>query len=86
MEGLSTPVQFYFKNRVSENFPGGPVAKTSCFQCRGLGSIEDQGTRSPVPQPRVHIPQQRTKISVPKGRASLVAQMVKMKLRPGANR
>ena len=61
-EGLSTPVQLYFKNRISEDFPGGPVAKTSRFQCRGLGSIRDQGTKSHMSQPRVHMPQQRTKI------------------------
>ena len=28
------------------DFPGGPVAKTPCSQCRGLGSIPGQGTRS----------------------------------------
>ena len=27
------------------NFPGGPVAKASSSQCRGPGSIPDQGTR-----------------------------------------
>ena len=62
MEGLSTPAQLYFKNRVSEDFPGGPVGKTSYFQCRGLGSVSGQGTRPHMPQPRVHMPPQRTKI------------------------
>ena len=28
------------------DFPGGLVAKTPCSQCRGLGSIPGQGTRS----------------------------------------
>ena len=37
-------------------FPGGPVAKTPHSQCRGLGSIPGQGTRSQVPQLRVHMP------------------------------
>ena len=31
-------------------FPGGPVAKTLCSQCRGPGSISGQGTRSYVSQ------------------------------------
>ena len=26
-------------------FPGGPVVKTLCFQCRGAGSIPGQGTK-----------------------------------------
>ena len=29
------------------DFPGGPVAKTPCSQCRGLGSIPGQGTKIP---------------------------------------
>ena len=33
--------------------PGGPVARTLCCQCRGRG----QGTRSHVPQRRVHMSQ-----------------------------
>ena len=44
------------------HFPGGPVAKTSYFQCRGPGSIPGQGTRSHMLQPRCHKPQQRSKI------------------------
>ena len=28
------------------DFPGGLVAKTLCFQCRGPGLIPGQGTRS----------------------------------------
>lgn len=31
---------------------GGPVAGFLCFQCRGLGLIRDQGTRSHTPQSR----------------------------------
>ena len=38
------------------DFPGGPVAKTPHSQCRGLGSIPSQGTRSHVPQLRVPMP------------------------------
>ena len=34
------------------NFPGGPVAKTLSAQCRGLGSIPGQGTRSHMRQLR----------------------------------
>ena len=39
--------------------PGGPVAKNLCSQCRGLGSIPDQGTinRSHMLQLRVRMPQ-----------------------------
>ena len=29
----------------SRDFPGGPVAKTPCSQCRGRGSIPGQGIR-----------------------------------------
>ena len=31
-------------------FPGGPLTKTPCSQCRGLGLIPGQGTRSHIPQ------------------------------------
>ena len=34
-----------------ETSTGGPVAKTSCSQCRGPGSIPCQGTRSHMPHP-----------------------------------
>ena len=34
----------------------GPVAKTLCSQWRGLGSILGQGTRSHMPELRVHMP------------------------------
>ena len=40
----------------SWEFPGGPVAKTPCCQCRGLGSIPGQGTRSHMLQLRVPVP------------------------------
>ena len=36
------------------DLPGGPVAKTPHFQCRGSGSIP--GTRSHVPQRRARMP------------------------------
>ena len=29
------------------DFPGGPVVKTLCFQCRGLGWIPGRGTKIP---------------------------------------
>ena len=29
------------------DFPGGPVVKTPCFQCRGTGSIPGLGTKIP---------------------------------------
>ena len=32
--------------RTFQDFPGGPVAKTLCSQCRGPGSIPGQGTRA----------------------------------------
>ena len=41
------------------DFPGGPVGKTLCSQCRGPGSTPAQGTRSHMPQ--LKIPQQRLK-------------------------
>ena len=36
-------------------FPGGPLTKTPCSQCRGLGLIPGQGTRSHMPPRRVHV-------------------------------
>ena len=39
------------------DFPGGPVAKTLHSQCRGPGSIPDQGTRSHMLQLRSSMPQ-----------------------------
>ena len=46
--------------------PDGPVAKTPYPQCRGLGSIPGQGTRSLMPQLRVHkIPHAAMKIENP---------------------
>ena len=41
----------------NRDFPGGPVAKTPCFQSRGPGSIPGQGTRSHMLELRVHMPQ-----------------------------
>ena len=40
-----------FKKKIWD-FPGDPVAKTPRSQCRGLGSIAGQGTRSHMPQLR----------------------------------
>ena len=33
-----------------KDFPNGPVVKTLCSQCRGLGSIPGRGTRSHMTQ------------------------------------
>ena len=33
------------KNRVKRDFPHGPVVKTPCFHCRGMGSIPGWGTK-----------------------------------------
>ena len=49
------------KSRI-EDFPGGPVAKTPCSQCRGPGSTPDQGTRSHMLQQRSKIPHVITKM------------------------
>ena len=37
------------------NFPGGPVTRTLCFQCRNQGSIPVQGIRSHMPQLKVRM-------------------------------
>ena len=37
------------------NFPGGPVTRTLCFQCRNQGSIPVQGIRSHIPQLKVRM-------------------------------
>ena len=34
------------KNARFSDFPGGPIVKTSCFHCRGVGSIPGWGIRS----------------------------------------
>ena len=44
------------------DLPAGPVAKTLCSQCRGPGLIPGQGTRSYMPQLRVHMLQQWSKV------------------------
>ena len=33
--------------RLPEDYPGGPVVKTPCIQCRGCSSIPGQGTKIP---------------------------------------
>ena len=47
-------IKVYKLNFTLWDFPGGPVAKTPSSQCRALGSIPAQGTRSCVPQLRHH--------------------------------
>ena len=42
------------------DFHGGPMAKALCAQCRGLGSIPGQGTRSHMSQRWVHMLQLKT--------------------------
>ena len=39
------------------DFPGGPVAQTLYSQCRAPSLIPGQGTRSHMPQLRVHMTQ-----------------------------
>ena len=46
-----------FITQMPRDFPGGPVAKFLCSQCRGLGLIPGQGIKSHVPQLRVCMPQ-----------------------------
>ena len=38
------------KRNSHQDFPGGPVAKTLCSQCRGHGLVPGQGTRPHMPQ------------------------------------
>ena len=48
----SAPVKISVRNK-GEGPPGGPVPETLCPQCRGLGSIPSQGTRSYMLQRKV---------------------------------
>ena len=52
------------------DFPGGPVAKTLHSQCRGLGSVPGQGTRSHMPQLRIHTLQQKILCAITKTEVS----------------
>ena len=38
-----------FKHRKGGYFPGGPVVRTRCFHCQGLGLIPGQGTKTRKP-------------------------------------
>ena len=38
-----------FKTHISWNFPGGPVVKTPCFHCRGLGFYSWLGNYNKIP-------------------------------------
>ena len=49
-EGLESVVSASTLRRDS---PGGPMGKTLNSQCRGLGSLPGEGTRSHMPQLRV---------------------------------
>ena len=40
-------------NHNDRDFLAGPVAKTLHSQCRGLGPISAQETRSPIPQRKI---------------------------------
>ena len=40
-------------NKAPRDFPGGPMAKTLCFQCRDMGSTAGQGARFHVPQLKI---------------------------------
>ena len=35
------------KKHSAREFPGGPVVRTPCFHCGGVGSIPGQGTKIP---------------------------------------
>ena len=48
---------FPVNNLKPGDFPGGPMAKTYAPGVGGPGSTPGQGTRSHVPQPRVHMNQ-----------------------------
>ena len=52
--------KFGWVKLIHGDFPGGPVGKTPCSQCRGLGSISGRGTRSRMLQLRVHMLQLRS--------------------------
>ena len=43
--GISLLLKMY--KSASWEFPGGPVVRTQCFQCWGLGSIPGWGIRTP---------------------------------------
>ena len=45
-------LEYYLSIKKNGDFPGGPMLKTPHSQCRGSGSIPDQGTRSHMPQLR----------------------------------
>ena len=51
----------YSFNKYFLDFPGGPVAKIPCSQCRGLGVIPGQRTRSHMPQLRIPHPAAKIK-------------------------
>ena len=46
----------YSFNKYFLDFPGGPVAKIPCSQCRGLGVIPGQRTISRIPQLKISHP------------------------------
>ena len=51
-ENYLTKQRIFVGKNIRGDFPGGPVVKTQHSQCRGLGSIPGQGTRSCMPQLR----------------------------------
>ena len=55
--GPSSP-HVWVTKKASEDFPGGPVARFRAPNAEGPGSIPGQGTRSPMIQLRVLMPQQ----------------------------
>ena len=46
------------KKKEARDFPGGPVAKTPCSQCRGLGLNPSQVPYAAIKSSYPHIPQQ----------------------------
>ena len=55
--GFLAPMQYYKSS--SWEFPGGPVVRTRCSHCQGLGSIPGRGTK--IPASRVVQPEEGEK-------------------------
>ena len=47
--------------QMMREFPGGPVVRTPCFLCQGLGSIPCWRTKTPPPKPHSTAKKNKTK-------------------------
>ena len=65
---------------IYQDCPGGTVAKTPCFQCRGPGLIPGEGTRFHMSQLRVHMPQQKIPRAPSKAQCSQINISFKKKI------